>query len=60
MPKPALRPSPRNYPELAEIVAENERLRRQVVELKAQLAAVHVGVRAVLDAIVLPEIDEPH
>jgi hypothetical protein len=59
MPKPALRPSLRNYPELAEIVAENERLRRQVVELKAQVAAIHVGVQAVLDATALPEIDEP-
>jgi len=59
MPKPALRPSLRNYPELAEIRAENERLRRQVVELKAQVAAIHVGLQAVLDANALPEIDEP-
>jgi hypothetical protein len=60
MPKPALRPSPRSYPELAEIVAENERLKRQNVELKAQIAAIQVGVKAVLDSIALPESDRPH
>jgi hypothetical protein len=60
MPKPALRPSLRNYPELADIITENERLKRQVVELKAQIATIHVGVQAVLDAIHIPEIDKPH
>lgn len=55
MPKPALRPSPRSFPEFAEIVAENERLKRQVVDLKAQIAAIYIGVQAVLETIAIPE-----
>lgn len=60
MPAQALRPSPRSFPELDEMAAENERLKRQVIELKAQIATIHVGVQAVLDAFPLAEIDRPN
>jgi hypothetical protein len=56
MPKPALRPSSHSFPEFTEIVAENERLKRHIVDLKAQIAAIYIGVKAVLETIAIPEV----
>jgi hypothetical protein len=54
MPKPAMRLSGAHNPDLEEIQRENEALRREVAALKAQLATIHIGIKAVLDAVGLP------
>ena len=57
MPKPELRPSARSHPEIADLTAENERLRMEVANLKAQIATIHAGIRAVLDGVAPPKIE---
>ena len=61
MPPTAINPSSRNDdPAIRTYLQENEFLRREVAELKAQIAAIQSGIKTVLDAIALPEVDRPN
>lgn len=50
MPKPSMRISSAQLPDLDELKQENERLREELRNLYDQIAATDAGIRAILDA----------
>lgn len=54
MPKPQLRISEMNHPEVKLLREENAALRQEVNDLRAQLAAIRVGIGAIMDSITTP------
>jgi cell division septum initiation protein DivIVA len=55
MPKPNMRISPAHIPDRDELQRENEMLRREIADLRAQIAATHTGIKAVLDAATIQD-----
>ena len=55
MPKHQLRLSAAHSPETKLLKEENLALRKEVSDLRAQLSAVRVGIKAIMDTIATPD-----
>jgi hypothetical protein len=50
-----MRISPAHIPDRDELQRENEMLHREIADLRAQIAATHTGIKAVLDAATIQD-----